>query len=407
MNLEDARLIGTLLRQLADRLDADLVPNAPPPTIYFTPADLDQAILASAPGAELLIAPSLVYPTHLILNKPVKLVGGTFLDGIDVRSDDVSLNAMIVKRVNPLVEIVNVVGSHTKLDNVIILGDPVKGARRGIAANGADFTLTNSLVDHCFQAYPGNDSQALISWNSPGPFLIEGNKLFGGSETIMIGGSDPTSADNIPSDIVIRGNVISARPEWQPLLIGVKSRLEIKNAKRLLIENNEISYCWGKHGQDGYLLTLNVRNQEGRAPFSTIEDVIVRNNTLSHAAAGINILGTDNRVGFPSQRMRNVAIYNNTFTDLDAVKYVGSVSKMVILAGGADDLSIDNNTFAGSGLSSAFYFNNGLYTNLSIQGNTVPTTKYLYFGNAIGTNLSLIKAAFVTSGTIAGNVVGV
>lgn len=410
MNLEDARLIGALLRQLADRLDLDLTPDAPPPPLYANPADLDRAIAAAAPGATLLLNSTLVYPSHLILDKPINLIspigGSSFLDGVEVKGSGIGLNGLTVKRNNPLVEIVNVTGAGARLTNLTVLGDPVKGARRGIVANGADFSLTNSYVDNCFQAYPGNDSQALISWSSPGPFLIEGNRLFGGSETVMIGGSDPFSAELIPSDIVIRGNTISAHPEWQPLLIGVKSRLEIKNAKRLLIENNDISYCWGKHGQDGYLLTLNVRNQEGRAPFSTIEDVIVRNNTLSHGAAGINILGTDNRAGFPSQRMRNVAIYNNAFSDIDGVKYDGGTAKMILIMGGADDLSINDNTFAGSGLSSAFYFGSGLYTNLSIQGNTVPATKYLYFGNAVGTNLNLIKAAFVTSGTIANNLVG-
>ena len=67
----------------------------------------------------------------------------------------------------------------------------------------------------------------------------------------------------MPPDITIVHNTITANPKWQHEPVNVKSRLELKNAKHVLIEDNEISQCWGGHGQDGYLLSMTVRNQYG------------------------------------------------------------------------------------------------------------------------------------------------
>jgi len=43
-------------------------------------------------------------------------------------------------------------------------------------------------------------------------------KLYGGSETIMIGGDDPSSDENIPHDIEISDNFISSREEWMRVI---------------------------------------------------------------------------------------------------------------------------------------------------------------------------------------------
>lgn len=423
MNPDIADTYATTLEQLAVQLrtefpkPVELPPPPPIPVVYETAETLKAAIQAAAPGATLLISPSLVYPDALTLTNvtlknsavvdgliPVDFPCPRFLNGLTL-GDGASIIGLEVTRTDPLREIVSAVGKDWTVRNCRILGDSKNGARRGIIAHGSNGVIQHSRIDHCFQAYPGNDSQAIIAWDTPGPLLIEGNYLRGGSETLMIGGSDPSSPENIPSNIAILDNYIGADPAWQAMPVGVKSRLELKNCKRVLVQGNRIEQCWGKHGQDGYLCTINVRNQDGHAPFSTIEDVTVVDNDFGYGAAAINILGTDNRVGFPSQRMARVNITGNRFVNLDPVLYAGGTAKMIMLMGGADDLTIDGNTFAGLGFYSAVHFENGTYDRLRITGNQFPKAKYTYFGAVSGSSLPKILAKFVTSGDLSNNVV--
>lgn len=420
MNPDIAETYASTLEQLAAQLRADNPKPAepPPPTVYETAETFKTALAAAQPGDTVLVSPSLIYIAPLVPPVGVTVKNSAFIDGLVPEDfpcptfmtgatvkDGACLLGLEIRHPDPTKDIVTVTGKDWIVRGCRISGDLTKGAKRGIAANGPNGVIQNNRIDHCFGTYPGKDSQAICAWDTPGPLLIQGNYLRGGSETIMIGGSDPSSDANIPSDVAILDNYIGADPNWQPLAIGVKSRLEIKNCKRLLIQGNRIEYCWGKHGQDGYLLTLNVRNQDGRAPFSTIEDVVIYDNDFAHGAAGINILGQDNRVGFPSQRMKRVSITGNRFTDLDPVKYSGGTAKLIMLMEGATDVQIDGNQFAGVGLSSAVFFSNGKYDGLSIRSNTFPKTTYVFFGNNIGQDLTKIKAAFLTSGDLSGNVV--
>lgn len=389
------------------------------PVAISTPDAFKAALAAAQPGDVLTLASSFVYTEAVKVSVAVTIQGETlpegrmdraaalpsFRGGMEVPGDNVILRAIDVRHTNPLTDILRVTGKHVLVDRVRVLGDSVKGAKRCIAGNAVDIRVLKSYVGDCFGAYPGQDTQAFAAWDTPGPILLFDNYFSGGAETIMLGGSDPSSAANIPSDVQILNNYIGADPAWQSLPIGVKSRVEIKNARRVLIQGNTIEYCWGKHGQDGYLLTINVRNQEGRAPFSTIEDVLVYDNDFAHGAAAINILGSDNRAGFPSERMKRVSIIWNRFKDLDAVRYAGGSAKMIMLMGGASDLTIDDNKFEGTGLSSAVFIANGKYDNLHIRSNAFPKTTYEFFGNAIGADLTKITAAFITSGNLSNNVV--
>ena len=52
-------------------------------------------------------------------------------------------------------------------------------------------------------------------------------------------------------------------------------------------ENNWVS------GQNGFAILFTVRNQDGHAPWSTVEDVTLTNNILRHSSSAVNILGRD------------------------------------------------------------------------------------------------------------------
>lgn len=404
--LADAQLLVTALGATP--------PPPPPPTTQrapiATPAALDAALAAATPGTEIVLDQKLVYPAPLRVSTPVTLRTAApgagriardvpsprFLNGITIAAPEVTLAEIAVSCADPTQTGITVAAARAVLRRVLVLGDPVKGLKRGIAGNGANLTLVDSYIADCFGPYPGNDCQAFCAWDAPGPFLIQNNYLEGSTETLMFGGSDASSAGNIPSDIVIRGNVITKNPAWQAKAISVKNVLELKCARRVLIEQNVISRAWGGKGQDGYLLMLTVRNQNGRAPWSTVQDVTIRDNDLAEGAAAINLLGLDNNQ--PSERMARISIEGNRFTALDPVRYTGS-SKMILVDGAPSDVTIDGNTFAGTNLTSVLYFAGGAaYQQFKVTNNRWPKTKYGVFG----TNASIGQAwaQYVASGTL-------
>lgn len=405
-----------------DRLKVALQPPPPPVVVIATPQALDAALAAAKPGDVLTLSPALVYPYQLTLRAAVTLQAETlpagrmdaatplpsFLAGIVVPGDGVVLRGLQVQHPRGDVDLVTVTGSHVTLDRMRILGDPVRGAKRGIAANGADLSILRSYIDDCFSSYPGPDTQAILAWDTPGPILINDNFLRGGSETVMLGGADPSSEANIPSDVIIRNNTITSRPEWQQQLVGVKSRLELKAGRRVLIENNVVEYVWGGHGQDGFAISLTVRNQDGRAPYSTIEDIVIQHNTFQHAAGAINILATDNQ--HPSQRLARVTFSANSFFDIDPKKYTGS-PKLIQIGAGPLSLSLTGNTFdAAVNSTSTIYFYGAMADDLTVTLNTFPKTKYGVFGDGASTGFDAVSKLpkawikFVASGTFSGNI---
>src|SRR4030095_9962315 len=245
------------------------------------------------------------------------------------------------------------VGARPTIDRCRILGDPVQGTKGGTAANAPMVTIQNCYISDCFGPYPGSDTQAICAWDSPGPFSITNNYLCGGSETIMFGGADPANADRVPSDILISGNTITKRAAWQSQLVGVKNTLELKNAKRVRIEDNDIRYSWGGHGQDGFLLMLTPRNQSGTAPYSTVEDVVIEGNRFQCAAGALSVLGTDNNAS--SGRLSRVTICHNRFEQLDPKLYVGT-NTMIQILDGPQALTINANEFVGMNSGSQVYF---------------------------------------------------
>lgn len=403
--------------------DGPVVQPPPPvhtPPVISTAADFDRALSAAAPGALIVLDPMLVYTVPLVLSKSVYLqAGGTpqrrvtpddlmpsFTAGLTITGDDVTVCGVEVK--NDITHaIVTIQGARTILDRCRVLGDPVKGARRGIDYTGnGDGRITRCHVDDCFGPYPGGDVQALYASDMAPGLVVDDNFFCGGTETVMLGGADSSTPDRMPSNITITHNTITKKPEWQGLPIGCKNTVEFKACRNVTLADNEISGSWGGHGQDGYLLMLTVRNQNGKAPWSTVQDVLIARNVFSNGAAAINVLGRDDRPGFVSLPMLNVVISENSFLGLDVAGKTGS-AKMVQIGWGPDTLTIANNTFAGTGMTSAVYFQGPVpppCNALHVTDNTWPKTRYRIFSSG-GTNDggATAWAKYVVNGVLLGN----
>lgn len=233
---------------------------------------------------------------------------------------------------------------HLIVDQCYVHGDPAAGQKRGIALNSASTTIVNSYISDIKTA--GQDTQAIAGWNGPGPYVIENNYLEAAGENVMFGGTDAAIRDLVPSDITVRRNHFSKPTEWRDMKWTVKNIFELKNARRVLIEDNLFEYNW-QAAQPGFAIVITPRNSDGTMPWATVEDVTFRSNVVRHVAAVFNILGEDN--ARPSGPARRISIANNLFFDVNQHNWGGNGLFLQIGEGPAD-VSVDHNTIVHTGV---------------------------------------------------------
>ena len=226
---------------------------------------------------------------------------------------------------------------HIAIDRSYIHGFPTQEVQRGIALNSAETSITNSYISDVHGK--GYDTQAICGWNGPGPFKIINNYLEGAGENVMFGGADPKIRNLVPSDIEIRDNYFFKPLTWKksdPSFAGqhwsVKNLFELKNARRVTIDRNVFENNW-VDAQAGSGILFTVRNDNGTAPWSTIEDVTFTNNIVKNSPSAVNLLGKDNLK--PSQRAKNIVISNNLFIDIKGI---------FLTMSGYENVTISNNT---------------------------------------------------------------
>ena len=264
--------------------------------------------------------------------------------GIEIRpASRVSLVNLVVLGLNE--RALELVPSHLIFDRCYLHGDPEKGTRRGIAMNSRYTAVVNSHLSDFKEI--GVDSQAIDGWAGPGPFKIENNYLEAASENVMFGGGDPVIANVVPSDIEIRSNHFAKPLRWKegnpafergPWVI--KNLFELKNARRILIEGNLFERTWAQ-AQAGFAIVFTVRNEDGGAPWSVVEDVTFVNNVVRGAGSGVNILGYDDHRA--SQQTARVLISNNLFDDIGGPQW-GGAGRLFQILDGVAQLTIEHNT---------------------------------------------------------------
>jgi hypothetical protein len=300
------------------------------------------------------------------------------------------------------------VPQHLIMDRCYLHGDPTFGQRRGLALNSGDTQIINSY----FSDFKGTlqDTQAIGGWNGPGPFLIENNYLEAAGENIMFGGSDPNIPNLVPSNIIIRRNLVSKPLAWMSQSWTVKNLIELKNAANVTIEGNTIQNNWAA-GQQGYSICLTPRNQNNTAPWSVVKNVTIQNNVIRHVAAVFNIMGYDNLA--PSQQTQNIKILNNLAYDVStsyALPNHPANALFAVIGAGPKDITITHNTIDSNGHQTISFYagtsptgtaiygfvleNNLLRDNMyGIMGDstaagtttlTVYTPGYIVLGNSIG-----------------------
>ncbi len=221
-------------------------------------------------------------------------------------------------------------------DRCYIHGDPGAGGRRGVAMNGVRVAVIDSHVADFKEV--GADTQALWTYNTPGPLKIVNNYLEAAGENFMSGGADPEIPGVVPSDIEIRGNHFFKPLSWIGRAWSVKNLLEFKSGQRILVEGNVFENNWAS-AQSGFAVLITPRNQDGRAPWSVTQDITIRLNKFVNVGQGFNISGRD--APNPSQATRRVLIENNS---IQVTRLRGAGGRIFQFLGGPIDTTIRHNT---------------------------------------------------------------
>jgi len=276
---------------------------------------------------------------------------------------------------------------HLIIDRCYLHGDPSFGQRRGLALNSGDATVINSY----FSDFKGvlQDTQAILGWNGPGPFLIENNYLEAAGENIMFGGTDPQIPQLVPTNIKLRRNHITKKTQWMTQSWTVKNLIEFKNAKDVVVEGNIIENNWAA-GQQGYSIVFSPRNQSNTAPWVIVKNIVVQNNVIRHVAAAFNILGYDDIS--TSEQTQDITIRNNLLYDVNTAWQTPghpANGRLAIIGAGPKNITFDHNTVDNNGSSTLFIYGGKTPTGVQITGfeltnNLLRQSSYAIYGDKIG-----------------------
>ena len=280
---------------------------------------------------------------------------------------------------------------HIIIDRSFLHGDNRVGTRRGIAMNARHAAVINSYVSNFKDA--SADSQSIAGWNGDGPFVIANNYLEAAGENVMFGGADPSIPALVPADIEISGNHFAKPLRWRPGLPefegarwSVKNLLELKNARRVIIDGNLFEHNW-PDSQNGFAILFTVRNQDGGAPWSVVEDIVFANNVVRRVGSGINILGHDDN--HTSQQTSRIAIRNNLFVDVGGTWGSG---RLFQLLDRTRDITIDHNTGLQSG--TLLTADGGPHTGFVFENNIALHNDYGIHGSGTGSGIQALEKFF-------------
>jgi hypothetical protein len=294
---------------------------------------------------------------------------------------------------------------HLIFDRCYLHGDSGQGARRAVAMNGAHIAVIDSYLADLKEV--DNDSQAIVGWSGPGPFKIVNNHLEAAGENVMFGGADPWLPGLVPSDIEIRDNDIARpwswwrqHPDYDGSRWTVKNLLELKNARRVLIQGNRFARNWAD-GQQGFSIVLTPRNQEGGAPWSRVEDVSFIDNELRDIDSGVNISAFDDR--HPDVTLARVLIRNNLFAGVGMTPGTGRAFQLLA---GPPDVTIEDNTVVHGSSPNTFvmFDQQPPAPGLVVRNNILSYGLYGMYGSGVGSGTAALEA-FAPGAIFDGNVV--
>lgn len=333
---------------------------------------LQELINSAAPGATITLPDNSEHVGNFVISKSLTIVGGAGTRILAPPAHSATTHAMpaieikpgcgpvVLRRLNISVtaevksinDIIRYGGSDLAsgqttldkcpqglwLDECDVFGRPDVSSQRGIAANGANFKATKTKVREIH--WKGFDTQAICSWNGPGPFLIEDCYLEAAAENVMFGGALPVIPNLVPSDITIRRCYFFKPLSWRGVW-SIKNLFELKNARRVLIEGNIFENNW-TDAQAGRAIVFTPRPSDSGS-WAVIEDVVFQYNIIRNVGSGMLILGADEAPAPTETRLRRVRVANNLWENVNGPQF-GSNGYFLTVINKTEDVVVEHNT---------------------------------------------------------------
>lgn len=234
------------------------------------------------------------------------------------------------------------------LDRVYVHGSATGELRRCVSLQSANTAIVNSWLSDCHAS--GSDAQTIAGWNGPGPYLIENNYLEGSGENVMFGGGDPGILNLVPSDITIRRNHLAKPLAWKGKW-SVKNLLELKNARRTLIEQNVAEHTWqASQAGMGFVIKSSGDANAANARWQGTQDVTIRWNVIRSMHRGIDFQAVDCS-GQPCVDVHTarVLLEQNLFDSVGVANGIPAQSGwLTFWSGDLKDITLQRNTWVGN-----------------------------------------------------------
>jgi hypothetical protein len=261
------------------------------------------------------------------------------LTGVEIGANPLSGDINAIVRFGEASSAQNTIASiahNLILDRSYVHVSPTSWVRRCVMLNSATSAIIDSWLSECHSN--SGDSQAIVGWNGPGPFLIQNNHLEAGHEVILFGGSGTSIQNLSPSDVTIRGNHIMRPASWKGVW-QVKNLIETKHVRRMLIEGNVVENTWAS-GQTGYAFVLKSENQNNDASWSQSTDVTIRYNKIRNVGGVFNIAATSGSA--PAVPAARFVISDNVIENVNVGSFMGDGRTFLFQGGIADVVTMHN-----------------------------------------------------------------
>jgi len=236
---------------------------------------------------------------------------------------------------------------HLIFDRIWLHGTPTDETKDGLHLSGVTYAaIVDSYTSdlHCIAGQGScTDAQAVNggTGDSPGgPYKIVNNFLEASGQSILFGGGPGTTT---PADIEIRRNHLFKPLIWKvgsPGFVAsytgkpfiVKNHFELKNAQRVLFEDNLLENSWGGFTQTGFSIVLMPANQGGHCPECRVTDVTIRYSVIRHVASVLDIGNRLSDQHAASSEGGRYSIHDLLVDDIDGEAYSGFGSFAIILS---------------------------------------------------------------------------
>lgn len=263
---------------------------------------------------------------------------------------------------------------RTLLDRCRILGS-ASGQHRGVRVDGAGIRIVGCTITNIWKDI---DTQAVVGWDGCRDLIVQDCLLEASGENVLFGGADASSADRMPENILIEGCTLSKPLAWRDQAATTSKNLfELKAARSVMLRDCTLEYSW-EDGQAGFAIVLTPRNNDGGAPWSTIEHVVIEDCVIRHCGSGVQLMGDDDRgPSFASGRMSDVEIRGCSVEDIDPQAWGGS-GRLFQITRGPQRLVVTDCTLSGQHLNSALTFEDPSVPceGLVFQRTTMPSGEY-------------------------------